>query len=97
MAPSLRGRQSLRLVYILAHERGGPQTLSPNRFVLLRAASGALDELQAAASGMTVGKQVPGDASRSPRGLLSTNCDQTVEDWSELVEQITTPHVRSHC
>ena len=34
-----------RLVYILAHERGGPQTLFPNRFVLLRAASGALDEL----------------------------------------------------
>ena len=70
-----------RLVYILAHERGGPQTLSPITFVLLRAASGALDELQAAASGMAVGKQVPGDTSRSPRGLLSTNCDQTVEHW----------------
>src|SRR5580692_6133225 len=36
--------------------KGGPQTLSPITFVLLRAASGPLDELQAAASGMPVGK-----------------------------------------
>ena len=45
------------IVYKVAHERGGPHTLSPITFVLLRAASGALDELQGAASGMTVGKQ----------------------------------------
>jgi hypothetical protein len=36
--------------------KGGPQTLSRITFVLLRAASGALDELQGAASRMTVGK-----------------------------------------
>jgi hypothetical protein len=36
---------------------GGPHTLSPITFVLLRAASGPLDELQAAASRMAVGKQ----------------------------------------
>ena len=29
MAPSLRGRQSLRLVYILAHEKGGGLKLCP--------------------------------------------------------------------
>ena len=61
--------------------KGGASNFVPDHFVLLRAASGPLDELQAAASGMTVGKQVPGDTSRFPRGLLSTNCDQTVEDW----------------
>ena len=44
-------------MYKVAHERGGPQTLSPITFLLLRAASGPLDELQAAALGMPVGKQ----------------------------------------
>jgi len=52
-----KSRHRAEIVYKVAHERGGPQTLSPITFVLLRAASGPLDELQAAASGMPVGKQ----------------------------------------
>ena len=42
---------------ILAHERRVSQTLSPITFVLLRAASGPRDELQAAASRMAVVRQ----------------------------------------
>ena len=37
--------------------KGGASHFVPDHFVLLRAASGPLDELQAAASGMPVGKQ----------------------------------------
>src|SRR5580698_8442382 len=80
------GRHPIAAVSVHSCTRkGGASNFVPDHFVLLRAASGPLDELQAAASGMTVGKQVPGDTSRFPRGLLSTNCDQTVEDSTFIV------------
>jgi hypothetical protein len=73
--------------------------LSPITFALLRPASGRLDESQAAASGMTVGKQEVflnvaeiGDilahagSSERPRSRRSLVCSCVTDHWTLLLE-----------
>jgi hypothetical protein len=60
--------------------------LSPITFVLLSAASGALDELQAAASGMTVGKQ-EFFSSDAEIGDILAHAARRSTVWSQFVDQ----------